>query len=250
MITVAIANQKGGVGKTSTTINLAGALARLGKKVLLVDLDPQGSLTEYFFHLTELQFTMYDILIGMQPQKPMELGEALGLLPANIDLAAAEVKLPLLSNSDKRLWIELKKYTGYDYCLIDCPPSLGHLTKNALGAANLILIPVSTDLMALRTVRLIMDSIQDVQYSELNRDLKVWHILPTRHKLQGNEAKQVFQDLLETYKGMVYLEPVMERENYKKAVRGQVDIGAVDSELGRYWLTLAQDLIKVSEVAS
>lgn len=250
MITIAIANQKGGVGKTSTTINLAGALARLGKKVLLVDFDPQGSMTEYFFELTALPFTIYDVLIDMIPQEPLPLGEMIGILPANIDLAAAEIKLPTMSNSDKRLWVELKKYQGFDFCLIDCPPSLGHLTKNALAAADLILIPVSTDLMALRTVKLIMNSIEDVRYSELNPDLKVWHILPTRHKVPSNEAKQVFEDLVGTYKDLVYLEPVMERENYKKAVRGKGDIGTVDSKLGAYWTQLAENLVKESEVLS
>jgi chromosome partitioning protein len=170
------------------------------------------------------------------------------LLPTNIDLAAAEISLPLMSNSDKRLTIELEKYSNYDYCLIDCPPSLGHLTKNALAAANLILIPVSTDLMALRTVKLIMNSVEDVKYSKLNLNLKVWHILPTRHKIPGNEAKQVFEELIGTYKNLVYLEPVLERESYKKAVRGQVDIASIDSKLGEYWLDLAKDLVRESEV--
>jgi len=249
VITFAVANQKGGVGKTSTTINLAGALARKGKKTLLVDLDPQGSLTEYFFELTSLPYTSYDVLVERKFVKPLPLGDFIDIIPANIDLAAAEILLPTMSNSDKRLSLVLKNYK-YDYCLIDCPPSLGHLTKNALTASDFIIIPVSTDLMAQRALKLIMNTINDVIESELNPRLMVWKLLPTRHSIKEKESKQVLDEFIGTYKHKVYPEPVMERSNYKKAVRGQVDIAAIDSNLGDYWDRFVALLIKECEALS
>src|SRR5436309_1635509 len=149
---IAIANQKGGTGKTSTTVNLGAALVRAGMHVLLVDLDPQASLTEYFLDPADPPATVFNLLIEGNPLQPLQLGEYISLLPANIDLAAAEVLLPTKTNHEKRLARFLKPYT-YDYCLIDCPPSLGVLTRNALTAAHAVIIPVTTDKMAERTVK-------------------------------------------------------------------------------------------------
>ena len=121
MHTSACANQKGGTGKTSTAVHLGYALARAGRRVLLVDMDPQASLTQYFIKdPTALEATVYTALIDHQEIKPLSIGEHLWLLPANIDLAAAEVRLPSKRNNERALARLLERY-AYDYCLIDCP---------------------------------------------------------------------------------------------------------------------------------
>jgi chromosome partitioning protein len=132
MLVISVSNQKGGVGGTSLTVNLAAALSRAGQKVLLVDMDPQGSLTEYFTDPTQLELTIYDALLYGFTVKPLVLGKSIHLLPATIDLAKAEILLPSKRNQKHTLERYLRQYAhGYDYCLIDCPPSLGVMTANA-----------------------------------------------------------------------------------------------------------------------
>lgn len=246
MRTIAIANQKGGTSKTSTTVYLAASLARAGLSVLLVDLDPQASLTEYFTSPADLEQTMYSLLIEGTPIKPLRLGEQISLLPANIDLAAAEVLLPSKTNHERTLARMLKRYS-YDYCLIDCPPSLGVLTRNALTAAQQVLIPVATEKMAERTVKLIMDTIADVVDSELNESLKIWRILPTMFDAREGESGETLEELRAVHGKLVYAEPVHRRAKYKKAVRQRLDINDLDTELGAYWDRLATELIRESE---
>ena len=198
MIIIAIANQKGGVGKTSTTVNLAAALARANHSVLLIDLDPQASLTEYFTDPAEQQLTIYDLLLNGTDVKPIRLGEHIALLPANIDLAAAEIQLPTKRSQERTLTRMLKRYS-FDYCLLDCPPSLGVLTTNALTAAQLVLIPVTTELMAERTVKLILSTIDEVKEAELNTHLKVWRLLPTIHDTRLAHHKEILEALKAKY---------------------------------------------------
>jgi len=171
MPTIAVANQKGGTGKTTTCVNLAAALARLDKHVLLVDMDPQASITEYFSNPTDLSLTIYDALLHGTTVPLLHIGNMIDLLPANIDLAAAEIQLPAKRNQERTLERILRAYKGHEYIIIDCPPSLGVLTTNALTAANVVLVPVSTELMAERTIKLILQTIQDIKETELNPNL-------------------------------------------------------------------------------
>jgi chromosome partitioning protein len=148
---IAIANQKGGVGKTPTTVNIAFALARAGHTILLVDLDPQGSLSEYFLaDQADIQeVTVYNALSDLQRIEPLSLTKQIALLPAHDELAGAELELPSKVNGQKRLAKVLSFYQAeYEFCLLDCPPSLGILTINALASAHQVVIPVKTEISA------------------------------------------------------------------------------------------------------
>jgi chromosome partitioning protein len=246
LIIVAIGNQKGGVGKTSTTVYLAAALAREGRKVLIVDIDPQSSLTKYFTDPNMLTETMYNLLIEEKMVTPLPLGDMISLLPTNKDLAAAEVLLPAKTNHEKRLSKALRKYSQ-QYCLIDCPPSLGVLSRNALTAAHKVLIPVSTEKMAEETIPLFRGTIDDVINSELNEHLKIWRILPTMYVANEVESKLTLTELHAQYNSLVYSEPVNKRTVYKRAKREHLDINDLDTELGAYWDRLARQLIRESE---
>jgi chromosome partitioning protein len=174
------------------------------------------------------------------------VGEYINLLPSNIDLAAAEVQLPTKRNQERTLARMLKRY-AYDYCLIDCPPSLGVLTTNALTAANLAIVPVTTELMAERTIKLILNTIEDVKESELNPLLKVWRILPSLYDARLSHHKEILEALRAKYGGLVYFEPVKHTTKYKDAVTSQVDISELDRLQGEYWDRLATRLIAESE---
>jgi chromosome partitioning protein len=243
----AIANQKGGTGKTTVTINLGAALTRAGKRILLVDLDPQGSLTEYFTNPAALQQTIYDALLNSVTVKPLKLGDQIDLLPANIDLAAAEIQLPAKRFQEKTLSRILKAHTGYDYALIDCPPSLGVLTTNALTAAQSVIVPVSTELMAERTVKLIMDTIQEIQENDTTGSLHIWRILATLYDQRLAHHREILAALRVKYGQLLYSEPVRSTTKYKDAVVERVDAGHLDKKIAEYWDTMASVLIRESE---
>lgn len=241
---LAIADQKGGTGKTTTTVNLAAALVRASKTVLLVDMDPQGSLTEYFINPAELTTTIYDALIDGAALSPVKIGELVHLIPANIDLAAAEIQLPAKRNQERTLARFLKSFSSsYDYCLIDCPPSLGVLTANALTAAQLVLVPVATELMAERTMKLIVSTINEIRDSELNTSLRIWRILPTLFDMRLAHHREILAAMQYKYADWLYPNPVRATTKYKDAVTQQTDISELDTKLGIYWDEMAEVLI-------
>ncbi len=249
METIAISNQKGGTGKTSTAVNLAAALSRAGKTILLVDMDPQGSLTEYFTNPETLTTTIYNALLDGAILPPLIIGEQIHLLPATIDLAAAEIQLPAKRNQERTLSRFLRQFANkYDYCILDCPPSLGVLTANALTAAQWVLVPVSTELMAERTVKLILNTIEDIKEIELNPSLKIWRILPTLYDQRLAHHKEILQALRAKYGDQLYPEPVRATTKYKDAVTSGTDISDFDPKLGEFWDKLAGTLIAETEV--
>jgi chromosome partitioning protein len=247
---LAIANQKGGTAKTSTTVNLAAALAIAGKTSLLVDMDPQGSLTEYFTNPVTLTETIYHALLEGRAVKPLVIGELIHLLPADIDLAAAEIQLPAKRNQERTLTRFLRQFAAqYDYCLLDCPPSLGVLTANALTAAHLVLVPVSTELMAERTVKLILNTIEDIKETELNPSLKVWHIIATLYDKRLAHHREMLQALRSKYGELLYPEPVTATTKYKDAVTSGTDVSDLNPKLGDFWDKLALTLIHDTQEA-
>lgn len=204
----AIANQKGGVGKTTTTVNLAASLARMNKKVLLVDLDPQGNATMGSgIEKNELETSVYDLLVQQASlaevvQRSPE--SEFDLLPANGDLTAAEVELLEVDGRDHRLRDCLKQSgSGYDFVLIDCPPSLNMLTVNALVAADGVLIPMQCEYYALEGLTALSQTVQAVAAS-LNPGLSIEGILRTMYDPRNKLSQEVSDQLIEYFGDAVY----------------------------------------------
>jgi chromosome partitioning protein len=248
---IAIANQKGGVGKTPTAVNLSFALARAGKTVLLVDFDPQGSLSEYFLaDQADLQeVTVYNALSDLRRIEPLLITQQLALLPAHDELAGAELELPNMVNGQKRLARVLRLYqSDYDFCVIDCPPSLGILTINALAAAHHVVIPVKTEMSAFRALKRIKNTVKDIQESDLNGGLTVWGILPTLYNVTKGHHKDVLQALRDQYGAEVYDEESRDTTKYNDATVLKTDVSALDKALGAYWDRLAATLVEGRQV--
>lgn len=204
---VAIANQKGGVGKTTTAVNLSTCLAAKGKRVLLVDCDPQGNATSGFgVNKSELERTIYDVLVnGSSAQETVKRTEyKVNLLPSNIELAGAEIELVAAISRETRLKRALDPVREeYDYIFIDCPPSLGLLTLNSLAAADSVLMPIQCEFYALEGVSQLMNTIQLVR-NNLNQNLAVEGVLMTMYDSRTNLAEQVVKEVRENFGDVVY----------------------------------------------
>jgi chromosome partitioning protein len=198
---LAIANQKGGVAKTTTVASLGAALAEQGKSVLIVDLDPQACLT---FSLgidpEDLELSVHHVLTkGIDATEVIiETDDGVDLLPATIELARAEADLLTRTGREYVLRAALEDLDGYDWVLLDCPPSLGVLTVAALTAATGVLIPLQCETLSHRGVGQLLDTVHDVRRFT-NRQLAVWGVLPTLYDGRTNHARTVLETISETY---------------------------------------------------
>lgn len=208
---IAVLNQKGGVGKTTTTINLAAFLARSGQRVLIADLDPQGNSTSGLgLDKQTLSSTLYDVLFSRAELNPaiQKVSDKLSILPSNANLAGAEVELVNITGRELRLR-QVLAGADYDYILIDCPPSLGLLTINALSAAHSVLIPVQAEYYALEGLSQLLSVIQQVRAS-LNPGLDILGVLITLYDSRNSLSEQVKKEL-ENYFGAKLFETVVPR---------------------------------------
>ena len=205
---LAVTNQKGGVGKTTTTINLGAALARLGVKVLLIDIDPQGNATSGLgLSRNEVKSCIYNVLIEDLPVTEVTVGTRwtnLDIVPATIQLAGAEIELvPLTAREEK-----LKKAIAdikdeYDFIIIDCPPSLGLLTLNAMNAADGVIIPIQCEYYALEGLGQLMNTITLVR-KHMNKDLQIEGVVLTMYDSRTNLSEQVAEEVRNYFQQYVY----------------------------------------------
>lgn len=205
---ISLINQKGGVGKTTTAINLAASLGEAGQRVLLVDFDPQGNTTGGIAPEGDGEGrTIYDLICGNATVSEClikDVSEGVDLIPADIDLSGAEIELHEIENGEKTLKEAIKNIKrNYDFVFIDCPPSIGTLTINALTASDGAIIPVQCEYYALEGLSQVLDTIEIVR-QKLNTRLKIFGILFTMYDARTNLSDQVIQSVRQSLKAPIF----------------------------------------------
>lgn len=204
---IAVANQKGGVGKTTTSVNLSSILAKKGRKVLLIDTDPQGNATSGLGIEKNLSYSVYDVIVNeVDMDKTIQKTNVknLSICPSNINLAGAEVELVSMISREQRLKEKLDLIKDqYDYIFIDCPPSLGLITLNTFTAADSVLIPIQCEFYALEGLGQLMNTINLVK-KRLNKNLEIEGALLTMYDMRTNLSNQVVKEVSKYFGENVY----------------------------------------------
>lgn len=205
---IAVANQKGGVGKTTTAINLSACIAELGKRVLAIDTDPQGNMTSGLgVNKNEIEYTIYDLMVGecdLEECIVKDVWENLDVLPANVDLSGAEIELMGVDNREFILKEEIHKIKdAYDFIIIDCPPSLNILTINAMTTADSVLVPIQCEYYALEGLTQLINTVELVK-TRLNDRLHIEGIVFTMYDARTNLSLEVVENVKTNLQQNIY----------------------------------------------
>lgn len=250
---IAVFNQKGGVGKTTTVINLSACLAEKGKRVLMLDIDPQGNTTSGVgIDKTALQKTIYDVLINNEDPKECIVKTSrqnLFILPSSVQLAGAEIELTEINRRELKLRESLSKIKDdYDYIFIDCPPSLGLLSINALSAVDSVLIPIQCEYYALEGVSQLMNTIKLVKKG-LNTELDIEGVVLSMFDGRTNLSIQVVDEVKKYFRGKVYT--TMIPRNVRLAEAPSYGLSIIDYDLkskgAEAYMDLAEEFIDLCE---
>ena len=250
---ISVANQKGGVGKTTTTINLSTMLEKKGKKVLLIDADPQGNATSGVGAEKDVEFSTYDILVGeVEMDEVVEKTVIKNLLvcPSNINLAGAEVELVSMMSREQRLKEKLEKIkNNFDYILIDCPPSLGLITLNAFTASDSVLIPVQCEYYALEGLGQLLNTINLVK-KHLNKDIEIEGALLTMYDARTNLSNQVVKEVKKYFNDKVYKTVIPRNVRLSEAPSYGMPITEYDprSKGAKMYEKFTKEFLKTNEV--
>ena len=249
---ISIANQKGGVGKTTTSVNLSSALAKRGKKVLLIDADPQGNATSAVGLDKDVTHSLYDVIINeVEIDNTVQTTEVknLEVCPSNINLAGAEVELVSMMSRETKLKERLEKAkTHYDYIIIDCPPSLGLITLNAFTASDSVLIPVQCEYFALEGLGQLINTINLVK-KHLNKNLQIDGAVLTMYDIRTNLANQVVKEVKKFFEDKVYKNVIPRNIKLSEAPSYGMPINIYDakSKGAKSYDKLAKEFIKKNE---
>ena len=249
---ISVANQKGGVGKTTTTVNLATILAKRGKKVLLIDADPQGNATSGLGLDKDLEPSTYDILVNdteLEEAMQKTIIKNLKVCPANMDLAGAEVELVSMMSREQRLKekVDIIK-NSFDYILIDCPPSLGLVTLNAFTASDSVLIPVQCEYFALEGLGQLLNTINLVK-KHLNKEIKIEGELLTMYDIRTNLSNQVVKEVKKYFENKVYKTVIPRNVRLSEAPSYGMPITEYDprSKGAKSYIKFAKEFLKINE---
>ena len=250
---ISVANQKGGVGKTTTAVNLCALLAKKNKKILLIDTDPQGNATSALGIEKEVEFSTYDLLITDTPIRDIIQAtpiKNLDISPSNINLAGAEVQLVSMMSREQRMKEKLDEVKDeYDYIIIDCPPSLGLITLNAFTASDSVLIPVQCEYFALEGLGQLLNTVELVR-KHLNKNLYIEGALLTMYDIRTNLANQVVREVKKFFQNKVYKTVIPRNVRVSEAPSYGMPISVYDpkSKGARSYEKFTREFLKYNEL--